>query len=292
MKLQPSPAVKVKADRSIIDCILLMKKLNIGSILVMKDETDEKPIGIFTERDLLKKFDFIQNYENLKLAISSVMTSPVRTLDIGSLDQAAEIMIQNGIRHLPVTLRLKSQDEAKGSSETKTVLAGVISMRDVLKRLIQPAAPEEVDSLLPEGKIPLVLITGDPTFQGLVRRIARDSEAFFLAQNEAQLLQILDQPTFQKAPPQSLKLILDIEKLGSKEWVKIARLIHSDPRVLGFVIAYNPAVEDRSVLLLLKELNKGGKILVMSKPVNVLTLSDFISSHRASFSTLSKEKSN
>ena len=42
----------VEAGRPLIECVAIMKRFNVGSLVVVEND---KPVGIFTERDLVRK---------------------------------------------------------------------------------------------------------------------------------------------------------------------------------------------------------------------------------------------
>jgi len=45
----------IEGDSSVLDSVALMKESQVGSVLITESG---KPVGIFTERDLLTKVDF------------------------------------------------------------------------------------------------------------------------------------------------------------------------------------------------------------------------------------------
>jgi CBS domain-containing protein len=71
------------------------------SSLVVTDLTD-KPIGIITERDLVRRV--VANDANSKtVLIKDIMASPIVTIDANSsVEAAADLMLQNKVRHLLV----------------------------------------------------------------------------------------------------------------------------------------------------------------------------------------------
>lgn len=79
-----------------------MKELNVSSLLVI-DNNNNKPIGIITERDLVRKVCAAGTSSN-NIVTKNVMSSfPLVTIDSRSpVEAAADAMIQNKIRHLLV----------------------------------------------------------------------------------------------------------------------------------------------------------------------------------------------
>src|SRR4051812_4203750 len=100
--IHPSPVLAVRAETPIADCIQMMKDSRVGSLLIVSDDIEYKLLGIFTERDLLKRIHLIQEGSHWKKPIHTVMTHPVFTIDLENLNDAPKIMVKNGIRHLPV----------------------------------------------------------------------------------------------------------------------------------------------------------------------------------------------
>ena len=79
-----------------------MKELNVSSLLVI-DNNNNKPIGIITERDLVRKVCAAGTSSN-NIVTKNIMSSfPLVTIDSRSpVEAAADAMIQNKIRHLLV----------------------------------------------------------------------------------------------------------------------------------------------------------------------------------------------
>lgn len=72
-----------------------MAENDIGSLVVVDEN---KAVGILTERDI------IRNISNLKEKISEIMSEQVVTIEEDEdIDDAAELMAKNKIKHLPVT---------------------------------------------------------------------------------------------------------------------------------------------------------------------------------------------
>ncbi len=104
----------VKNTASVKEAIALMADKKVGSIVVMKDG---KPVGILTERDIMRK----ACPETLCASkVEEFMSSPLVTIEVDSaLGQAARIMTEKNIRRLLVT------DKGK--------LAGIITQKDVMR---------------------------------------------------------------------------------------------------------------------------------------------------------------
>ena len=81
-----------------------MRDKNVSSLLVIDDNNSKnsKPIGIVTERDLVRKV-CVNDASSKHTMIQEVTSSPLITIDaISSIEVAADVMTQNKVRHLLV----------------------------------------------------------------------------------------------------------------------------------------------------------------------------------------------
>jgi CBS domain-containing protein len=90
----------VSPEDSVLSAIELMVDHDQGSVIVI-DEND-KVIGIFTERDVLRHYMTNQS-KFLHLKVSEVMSSPVQTVpEDMKVSEALSIMNDKNVRRLPV----------------------------------------------------------------------------------------------------------------------------------------------------------------------------------------------
>ena len=80
-----------------------MRDKNISSLLVIDNtNNNSKPIGIVTERDLVRKV-CVNDASSKHTMVQEVTSSPLITIDaISSIEVAADVMTQNKVRHLLV----------------------------------------------------------------------------------------------------------------------------------------------------------------------------------------------
>lgn len=91
---------KIIANMPAQDAAKKMGVVNTSSLLVT--DFNDKPIGIITERDLVRRV--VANDANSKtVVIREIMSSPIATIDANSsIEAAADLMMQNKVRHLLV----------------------------------------------------------------------------------------------------------------------------------------------------------------------------------------------
>ncbi len=90
--------IRMNADETVLNAALMMGNLGVGALLV----TDVDRIGIFTERDLLRRVVAKQR-DPATTILRDVMTWPVATCrPETSLLECLAIVEERNIRHLPV----------------------------------------------------------------------------------------------------------------------------------------------------------------------------------------------
>ncbi|MEO8539109.1 MAG: CBS domain-containing protein [bacterium] len=84
---------------SVADAVREMNEKGIGALLVMDGRS---PIGMFTERDVLRRV-VDADRDPTMTKVTSVMTRPVQTISPScNVDEAMELMTARRFRHLPV----------------------------------------------------------------------------------------------------------------------------------------------------------------------------------------------
>ena len=110
-----SEVVSVPKDAKLVDVAKIMTEKNIGSIIVVDEN---KPVGIITERDIVKA---IGKGRDLNTKAEEIMTKSLITIREDSpITGALALMRQFNIRHLPVI-------DDKGN------LKGILSIRDIAR---------------------------------------------------------------------------------------------------------------------------------------------------------------
>ena len=111
------PLIKIGPDATVLEAARLMDAGDTASVVIMEDD---RLVGIFTERDLLRRV-VISGLQPGQTRVSEVMTPSPATVDIEQrVVHAMHIMNENGFRHVPVV------EDGR--------VVGVISMRDAMGR--------------------------------------------------------------------------------------------------------------------------------------------------------------
>ncbi len=94
-----SDVVSMVADESVLNAARLMNERGIGGVVVTEGE---QVVGIFTERDILRRV-VAEQRDPATTKVREVMTTPVVTCRPDtSFDTCRAVMTEKKIRHLPV----------------------------------------------------------------------------------------------------------------------------------------------------------------------------------------------
>ena len=119
-----------------------MRSKKVSSLVVV--EKGDAPVGIVTERDLVRNV-CSRDISSESVLIQEIMSSPIVTIDVdSSIEQAADKMIQNKVRHLLIT----ENDRIYGiitPSDFTIYLTENLNMDEVNARILQ-SLKEDVES--------------------------------------------------------------------------------------------------------------------------------------------------
>lgn len=120
-------------DTSVLDAIGKMSGANVGALVV---ERDGRAVGIFTERDYLRKIA-LEGRSSRETRLEEVMSSPLIT--VGPMDTtelAMQTMTDRRCRHLVV---IEDDD-----------MAGIVSLGDLVKHMLveKQAEVEQLSSYI------------------------------------------------------------------------------------------------------------------------------------------------
>jgi signal-transduction protein with cAMP-binding, CBS, and nucleotidyltransferase domain len=112
--------VPIDSQKTIQDVANLMIKKKVGSVIVI--DTKMQPLGIITERDIIKRV-CLENFSSNKILVEEIMSTPLITvMSYDSVDTASRIMTKNRIKHLVVL-------------EDDNRITGLLSVTDITKKL-------------------------------------------------------------------------------------------------------------------------------------------------------------
>ena len=109
----------VHPDDTVLDAIKMLAEKDIGALIVIKDD---KPVGIFTERDYARNV-YLKGKSSLDTAVRVVMAAPVICARLDqTVNECMALMTAKRFRHLPIM----DGDE----------LVGMVSIGDLVKSVI------------------------------------------------------------------------------------------------------------------------------------------------------------
>jgi CBS domain-containing protein len=106
----------VRSNSTITEAVRKMNKFEIGSVVVVEGD---RPIGIITERDILRRvLEVTMGAEAMKA--KEIMSSPLTTVnDEATVEEAARVMTDRRIKKLPVVREGK--------------LVGIVTSTDIVR---------------------------------------------------------------------------------------------------------------------------------------------------------------
>lgn len=120
MDIMSNRPVAMLITSSAADIAKKMTGHKVGSVLIT--DHDNKPVGIVTERDIIRQA-CSQNLPLESIPAALLMSAPLVVVKVSdNLRTAIELMAKHGTRHLAVK-----------NKETDKQLAGVLSISDVIK---------------------------------------------------------------------------------------------------------------------------------------------------------------
>jgi signal-transduction protein with cAMP-binding, CBS, and nucleotidyltransferase domain len=123
----------IQRQASVLEAIGRMSQSNIGALVI---EHDGRPVGIFTEREYLRKIA-LEGRSSRETLVDEVMSSPLITVDASApIRTAMETMTERRCRHLVVV---------EGEQ-----MVGIVSLGDLVKHLLveKEAEVEQLSSYI------------------------------------------------------------------------------------------------------------------------------------------------
>jgi CBS domain-containing protein len=110
--------ITIKKDATVKDAAKLMNEYEIGCLVVVENG---KPVGIITERDMLKRV--LGKSEKISAKIGEIMSKPlISAAPNMEIEEVAKLMFQKKVKKLPIVEKGK--------------LLGLLTLTDILR--IQP----------------------------------------------------------------------------------------------------------------------------------------------------------
>lgn len=260
MDLKPSPAITVSEHTSIGETINTLIEHKVGAVIVTSYSAPHKPVGIFTERDLLRWVIDFQDSNQWKVAIGTIMTKKLITLSILKLDEANDLMLKNNIRHLPIVY-----NDEKGESH----LAGVISMRDAFRNLVEEKNTEKKKQKLAELASKSISILAKNIRERRLQKNILSSYPNLNIINE----NFDKEPDLKELLPKILKskaLVFDIDDFDKKYWSFILKLILDLPEHPDVFVVFSPYLHEKLSIDTLKTISAAKAVYAFSKPLNLI----------------------
>jgi len=112
--------VSVEPDSTVYEALKKMAGHNVGAVLVVKNN---KPLGIFSERDYARKI-ILMGKTSRDSKVGDLMTDRMYAVKLSNtVNECMKLMTEHRVRHLPVV--------------EKDKLVGVISIGDVVNKTIE-----------------------------------------------------------------------------------------------------------------------------------------------------------
>ena len=110
----------IDPQAKVLDALKKLEKLDVSALLVIDNK--DKILGIFSERDYARKI-FLEGRQSPFTLVQNVMTKEVLYVGLdNTIEECMFIMVEKGVRHLPV---LDNND-----------LIDFLSMNDVVKSVV------------------------------------------------------------------------------------------------------------------------------------------------------------
>ena len=117
--MTPLPLVVANSSDTIFMISNLMKKRKVGSIIIINEDEQNYPIGIITERDIVRRV-ISDNKDPKYTKANEIMSKPLITIETNTFVYNVCVkMVKNKIRRMPVV-------------KDKT-LSGIVTITDIIK---------------------------------------------------------------------------------------------------------------------------------------------------------------
>lgn len=120
IEAKPYKVLSIDQDRTVYEALQMLARYDIGALLVV---ADDKPVGVFSERDYARKV-ILHGKASREIPVREVMSEKLICVNLNeTVEECMAIMTDRHIRHLPVLA-------ADGA------VAGFLSIGDLVKEVI------------------------------------------------------------------------------------------------------------------------------------------------------------
>ncbi len=124
-----SVPIEIQVHLSIADAAALMAENDIGASPVLLDNTSRDLAGIISERDIIRSM--ADGGDPTDERVGDWMTVDLSTVDPDtSIEDATELMLEGGMRHLPVVEAIDGHRKVIGMVSVRDLLAAYRSVPD------------------------------------------------------------------------------------------------------------------------------------------------------------------
>jgi len=127
--------ITLEHDKSALDAAKLISEKDISFLVIVKDE---KPIGVVTERDFVRKIDS-EDKQSSKVSLSDIMSYKFRWVEPNTnIEDAVQKMVNANIRRLVVL-----ENEKLVGVITQTDLADFLRSKLLIEGTVKNIEPSE-----------------------------------------------------------------------------------------------------------------------------------------------------
>lgn len=263
MNLVAAPCLILPRETPIREAIHQMQ-VNNQSFVLIKD-SKSFIVGIFTDRDLLMKFDSINQGSNLDKPIFTVMSTPVKSLSVSLINTAIEFMYNEGIRHVPI---VKNND--KLSEEN---LCGIVSINNILEPLVNK---RHLRGLLnkkankKERRKTLGIVSPDGQFYDTMDELMTFAPDFRVYR--IWMKDLRDEFSIKRQADICDAIIIDLDGYNPKEWPKTLKVFNEHPSLETVIVVYNPDLHTARVVETFNRIQSIGWLHIFAKPLDIAAL--------------------
>lgn len=127
--------ITIEYDKTALEAAHLISKKNISFLVIVKDE---KPIGVVTEKDFVRKITS-EDKQASKIPLNSIMSYNFKWVDPSAdLEDAVQKMLNNNIRRLLVL-----ENDSLVGVITQTDLVGFLRSKLLIDGTVENILPDE-----------------------------------------------------------------------------------------------------------------------------------------------------